>query len=341
MTLRRVIVMGASAGGLDVLRVILPGLPADLPAAILIVVHVAPDGPGLMPRILRPLCALPVDHAMDDEPLRPGQIYLAPSDRHMVIEDGRVRLTRGPKENFSRPAIDPLFRSAAQAFGRRTIGVVLSGRLDDGTAGLWTIKRRGGVTIAQDPAEAAYPSMPRSACTYVAMDHRLPAREIASMLISLTTAREPTTEEPALTKELELETAIAKGGNALGLGIMELGPITPYTCPECHGVLVALTEGGTPRFRCHTGHAYSLNSLLSAVTSYVEKSLWNATRAIEEGIMLMQHASRHLLEKGDRPGAELFATKARRTEARAQLLRDALNEHEAVSLDLLDDDLER
>jgi two-component system chemotaxis response regulator CheB len=337
---RRLIVMGASAGGFDPLKVILAGLPADLAAAILIVVHIPPDSPGFLPRVFGRICALPVDHAMDGDPLRTGQVYFAPPDRHIVIEDGCVRVSRGPKENFSRPAIDPLFRSAAQYFGRRTIGVVLSGCLDDGTAGCWTIKRRGGVTIAQDPAEAIFPSMPRSACAYVEMDYCLPAREIATVLISQTAGLEPNTEEHPVTKELEVETAIAKGGDALSLGVMDLGTSTPYTCPECHGVLLALKEGGTPRFRCHTGHAYSLSSLLSEVTSNGENSLWNATREIEEGIMLMEHASRHLLEKGNRSGAELLASKAKSSEARVRLLRSALAEHEAVSLDLLDDDRE-
>ena len=138
-----------------------------------------------------------------------------------------------------------------------------------------------------------------------------------------------------MSRELEIEDAVARGGNALALGVMELGPISPYTCPECHGVLVSLKEGGVPRFRCHTGHAYSLNSLLSEVTRYVESSLWNATRAVEEALLLMQHAARHLLEEGNREGAELFANKARATQARAQLLRNALDEHEAVSLDLV------
>ena len=304
----------------------------------MIVVHVAPDGLGLLPRIVGSASRLPIAHAIDGEPLREGHVYMAPPDRHMVLEDGVIRLTRGPKENFFRPAIDPLFRSAAQGFGRLAIGVVLSGRLDDGTAGLWTIKKRGGITIVQDPREAPYPSMPRSACSYVEVDHRLQVAKIAETLAALTKGKEPSTEEGAVTKQLEMEAGIAGGGNALALGVMEMGPISPYTCPECHGVLVELKEGGTPRFRCHTGHAYSLNSLLSEVTSHVEDSLWNATRSIEEGLMLMQHAARHLLEKGDRAGAELFATKAKSTEARAQLLRNALNEHEAVSLELAGDE---
>lgn len=335
---RCVIVIGASAGGLDALRVILPDLPADLAAAVLIVVHTAPDGPGLLPRILAPLCKLPVAHAVDGEVLVDGRVYVAPPDRHLVLDGEVVRLTRGPKENFSRPAIDPLFRSAAQVHGRHVIGVVLSGRLDDGTAGLWSIKQRGGVSVVQNPAEALWKSMPGSACAYVPVDHCLDAADIAAALIDLSRGREPGADEAAVTDIMEKESAIAKGGNALEIGVMGMGPITAYTCPECHGVLVALKEGGTPRFRCHSGHAYSLNSLLSEVTSHVEDSLWSATRAIEEGILLMRHAARHLLEHGDRAGAELFANKAKRTEARAELLRNALNEHEAVSLERAEDE---
>ncbi|HUS63364.1 MAG TPA: chemotaxis protein CheB [Kofleriaceae bacterium] len=337
----RVIVIGASAGALGPLKEIMAGLPADLDAAVLVVRHIAADGPALLPQLLAEAAALPVSQAIDGESIRAGQVYVAAPDRHLVVDRDGVHLTRAPKENFSRPAVDPLFRSAAQTYGRKVIGVILSGRLDDGTAGLWAIKRRGGITVVQDPRDAQEPSMPRSAMQYVELDHRLPASEIAALLVSLTRSGPPRSEEAPVSKTLEIESGIARGENALALGVMEMGALTPYTCPECHGVLVALDEGGIPRFRCHTGHAYSLSSLLSEVTTYVENALWNATRSIEEAILLMQHAARHLREQGNRPAAELFASKAQSTEARAQLLRSALNEHEAISLDLVTDDENR
>jgi two-component system, chemotaxis family, protein-glutamate methylesterase/glutaminase len=306
----RLIAIGASSGGLEVLETIIAGLPADLDAAVMIVLHLAPDSPGMLPRLLARQSKLPVAHAVDGEPLHAGHVYVAPPDRHLVIDGGAIRLTRGPRENFSRPAIDPLFRSASLAYGPRVIGVVLSGRLDDGTAGLWSIKDRGGVTIVQDPQDASAPSMPRSAATYVAIDHCLPGAEIAGVLASICRATPAEVEAARVTRQLEVEDAIARGANALALGVMELGPITPYTCPECHGVLVALEEGGTPRFRCHSGHAYSLKSLLAEVTDYVESALWNATRSMEQGLLLMQHAAQHLRERGDPAGAEIFASKA-------------------------------
>lgn len=331
------IVIGASAGALPVLQVLLEALPTNLNAAVLIVMHVAPDGPGLLPTLLQRVSALPVAHPVDGEQIRRGHVYVAPPDRHMVVDGDRVRLTRGPKENLCRPAVDPLFRSAAFAYGPRVIGVILSGRLDDGSAGLWTVKKRWGTVVVQDPDEATHPSMPRSALQYVAVDHRVIAAKIAPLLSKLT--KQPVVSKATVprSRELEIETRIAKEENALSLGLMELGPLTAYTCPECHGVLVQLKEGGVPRFRCHTGHAYSLNSLLSEVTTYVENSLWNAVRSIEEVQMLVQHVAKHMREQGDEPSAERFETKARETNERAELVRKALLMQDALSLDSTDD----
>ena len=165
---REIVVIGASAGGIEALSALLALLPADFPAAILVVVHISADSPGVLPSILARAGVLPVETAKDGVAILPGRVYVAPPDRHLLLEPGSIRVTRGPKENRFRPAIDPLFRSAAQAYGEQVIGVVLSGSLDDGTAGLWAIKDRGGLAIVQEPSEAAYPSMPLSALQYVA-----------------------------------------------------------------------------------------------------------------------------------------------------------------------------
>lgn len=192
---RDVVVVGASAGGVEALRELVHGLPADLPASVLVVRHVPPESQSALPRILARSGPLPAAHALDGEELRPARIYVAPADFHMLVEDGRIRLVRGPRENLHRPAVDPLFRSAAAAYGRRVVGVVLTGALDDGTAGLATIKRCGGVAVVQDPADATFSSMPASALRNVRVDHSVPLAGIAPLLDRL--VREPLPDVPA------------------------------------------------------------------------------------------------------------------------------------------------
>ncbi|HEY8599580.1 MAG TPA: chemotaxis protein CheB, partial [Thermomicrobiales bacterium] len=183
------IVIGTSAGGVQALLELLDDLPANLPAAICIVIHIPAESPSLLPRILQRRSALPVRHAVDGERIVPGHVYIAPPDHHLLVDPGRLRLRHGPRENRCRPAVDPLFRSAALAYGPRLIGVVLTGALNDGTAGLAIIKRLGGVTIVQDPADALFPGMPASAQRHVAVDYSLPLADIAAALTRV--AREP------------------------------------------------------------------------------------------------------------------------------------------------------
>jgi two-component system chemotaxis response regulator CheB len=273
--------------------------------------------------------------AEDGEPLAPGRVYVAPPGRHLVVEPGVVRLTCAPRENHNRPAIDPLFRSAALAYGPRVIGVVLSGRLDDGTAGLWAVKERGGVAVVQDPEDAAHPDMPRNALAYTTADHVVSAAALAPLLACL--AGEAAVADTARrSPELELEVQIAMADNALRSGVMKLGPPSPYSCPECHGVLLRVDEAGVPRFRCHTGHAYSLDSLLAGVTESVEETLWSALRAVEESVLLLREAADRLAA-GAEPGAERrpdpgFEQRAREAEARAELIRQAVLRQQTLSL---------
>jgi len=187
----RLIAIGASAGGIEALKVLVAGLPADLPAAVAIVNHLAPESPGYLPAILSHAGPLPASHGRDREPLLPGRIYVAPPDRHMLVVGGCVLLTDGARENGMRPAIDPLFRSAAVSFGNRAIGVVLTGALDDGTAGLAAIKNRGGLAVVQDPADAETPSMPESALQHVVVDHMAPLSAMAALLVRLVQEEPP------------------------------------------------------------------------------------------------------------------------------------------------------
>jgi two-component system chemotaxis response regulator CheB len=331
-----IIVVGASVGGIDALRTIVGGLPKDFPAAVFIVLHTAPEAPGILADILDRAGVLPAAFAADGERIEPGRIYVAPPDRHLVIEPNRVRVTRGPKENRFRPAVDPLFRSAAQVYGPRVIGVVLTGYLDDGTAGLWAVKRLGGTAIVQDPHDALAPSMPASAMRQVRVDHCLPVGEIAPLLVSLTTA--PLEEEGGyeVPKEMDIEVSIAKEQTALDAGVLKLGEPSNYACPECHGVLLQLQEEKRIRFRCHTGHAYSVDSLLAEITEGVEDSLWNAIRSIEESLLLLRHMAEHL---GGANGhtADEFLARAQEAQRRADLVRQAVMTQEQLSVaDVID-----
>src|SRR5256714_8926179 len=274
---QRSIVIGASAGGVEALQDVVARLPADLPAPACVVLHVAPYVASFLPAILSRAGSLPAVHPPNGTPLEPGVIYVAPPDHHLLIEDGALAVTKGPKENRFRPSIDALFRSAAYVYGPRAIGVILSGALDDGTSGLWSIKHRGGIAIVQEPNQARFETMPRTALAYVAVDYHLPATEIGALLGRL--VQEPLAPGGAMDAETErrmaIEVEIATENDSFHKGIMKLGTLTPFTCPECHGVLVQIAEGEMSRFRCHTGHAYTDSALLESVMEKAGGELWH------------------------------------------------------------------
>jgi two-component system, chemotaxis family, protein-glutamate methylesterase/glutaminase len=287
------------------------------------VMHTSAEGPGMLAEILDRAGRLPATNAKDRERIRPGTIYVAPPDRHLLIEPGVVRVTRGPKENRFRPAVDPLFRSAAQTYGPRVVGVILTGYLDDGTAGLWTVKQLGGTTIVQDPSDALVPFMPQNALAHVQVDYCLPVEEIAPLLVRLTSE---TVEEEGVypvPKQVEIEVNIAKEQKALDAGVLQLGEPSNYACPECHGVLLQLKEGTLFRFRCHTGHAYSIESLLTDITEKMDDALWNSIRAFEEGELFMRHMAQHLDHDENNQSAESFLKRADEAKRQANLMRQA------------------
>jgi two-component system chemotaxis response regulator CheB len=272
---------------------------------------------------------------VDKERIQPGHIYVAPPDQHLLVEPNRIRLTRGPKENRFRPAVDPLFRSAAQAYGPRVIGVILTGNLDDGTAGLWAVKRLGGTAIVQDPQDALAPSMPRSALRQVEVDHCLPLAEIAPLLARLTSTSIEEEGEYQVPENVNIEVRIAKEANSIGAGVLKLGEPSIYACPECHGVLLQLKEESRIRFRCHTGHAYSVDSLLAEITENVEDSLWNAIRSIEESELLLRHMAEYLTDGENGKTAEKFLAQAQEAQRRADLVRQVVLTQEKLSRDKL------
>jgi two-component system chemotaxis response regulator CheB len=278
---RDIVVIGASAGGLAALKQLSTALPADYRGALFVVMHISPEAHSELPSILSRAGALPAVHATDAMPIQHGRIHVAPPDYHLLLERGLVRVVHGPRENRHRPAIDPLFRSAAWSYGPRVVGVVLSGHLDDGTAGLWAIKSCGGITVVQDPTEAHHPEMPMNALMHNHVDHRLTAEGIAALLTQLALESPSELEWPDPPSTLGREVEAAKLQQSLSRG-GGLGALSPYTCPACRGALWEMEEGDHLRYRCHVGHAYSQASLMVDQSLAVEQSLFAALRATEE-----------------------------------------------------------
>jgi two-component system chemotaxis response regulator CheB len=312
MHTRDIVVIGTSAGGVETLKRLAATLPVDFPAAIFVVLHVPAHSPGYLPAILQKSGPLPASFPEDGMAFRPGQIYVAPPDHHLLLAPGRVRVVRGPKENRHRPAIDPLFRSAAWAYGPRVVGVILSGTLDDGAAGLWAVKSCGGVAVVQDPDDALYPEMPASALAVVDVDHTVPLLRLAPLLGEL--ARHPTgsgrrdepdpqdepnpQDEPRRqddpqTERLKWETEFALMERDID-DMKSLGEPSAFSCPSCHGPLWELHDGALERYRCHVGHGFSPGSLLAEQAKDVEQALYSALRALEEnGAIARRIAARY------------------------------------------------
>jgi two-component system chemotaxis response regulator CheB len=325
-----IIVVGASAGGVEALSTLVRGLPAELPASVFIVLHIAPQSPSLLPQILNHIGALPVVAAVDGAEIERGTIYCAPADHHLMLDQGRVRVVRGPKENRHRPAVDPLFRSAALAYGPRVVGVVLTGSLDDGTAGLQAVKLRGGVAVVQDPEDAFYPSMPQSALNNVAVDHCLPVAALPALLAELARSSAPV-DAPAPSREMELEVRIVEMDSAVMQGDERPGTPSAFSCPECKGVLWELHEGGLVRFRCRTGHAFSAESVLAEQAEALENALYMALNTLEERAVLSRRMAERAREHGHRAAARRFDQEVQEAEARATVIRKVLLKDETMT----------
>ncbi|HTZ85635.1 MAG TPA: chemotaxis protein CheB [Solirubrobacteraceae bacterium] len=285
---RDIVVIGASAGGVEALGTLTAGLPAELGASVFVVLHVMSGGKSVLPQILSRKCALTVAAADDGEEIERGQVYVAPPDHHMLIADGHVRLTHGPRENGHRPAVDPLFRSAARAFGRRVIGVVLSGALDDGTAGLRMICEAGGVALVQDPAGALYPSMPASALEHTPQARAVPLGQLADAICAA--IDEPLGEDEPPSGNPIKSSPVAEPDRSDD--DPRAGVLTALTCPECGGALWEHDEHGVIRFKCHVGHAYSSESLEASQAESLEGALWAGLRSLQERADLFNRLAR-------------------------------------------------
>lgn len=320
---RDIVVIGASAGGVEAVASLVEALPRDLAAAVFVVVHFPPHTTSVLPRIITRRGGMTAMHPEDGTPIELGCVYVAPPDRHLLVENGHVRLVRGPRENGARPAVDPLFRSAARAYGSRVIGVVLTGNLDDGTAGLMSIKSAGGLAIIQEPDDALYAGMPSSALRHVQADHVVPLSDIPSLLVRRVGEQVEQKGAGPVARQQNREVGISEMYRD-ALESPRAGVPSGYACPECHGALWEKDEGGLLRFRCRVGHAYSIENLLAAQGSSMDAALWAAYRALEERAALTARMGARMEERGQASLAQRYAEQTEETLQRAELIRRVL-----------------
>jgi two-component system chemotaxis response regulator CheB len=314
----KLVVVGASAGGVHALLDIARTLPAPFPAPVCIVQHIG-SNPSLLPELLRHRGANPACHVEDKQPLERGMLHVAPPDRHVLVEGDRLRLTHGPKENHVRPAVDPLFRSAAFHHGTNVIGVILTGQLDDGTAGLQAVKACGGTAIVQDPATASESEMPASALANVAVDHCVGLPEIAPLLGRLVGVRQPRAQ-PVVPPQVAREVAINRGGGSVE-DLVQIAVPSTLTCPDCGGSLWEMAQARPLRYRCHTGHAFSALSLAQAQKDASEEALWSSVRALREREMLLRRMAAISTALGDADQAAACEAQAGRLRQQAEALQ--------------------
>lgn len=324
---RDVVVIGGSAGGIPALMAVAAGLPADFPAAVFVVVHVPPYAVSRLPEILSRAGPLPAGHARDGERIQAGRIYVAPPDRHLLVRDGAVALSRGPRENHSRPAIDPLFRTAARTYGPRVVGVVLSGALYDGSMGLLAVKTRGGLAVVQDPREAAVDSMPRSAMRQVAPDYVLEAAAIPALLAAAVreeVAMDARAGGPGMADDEQGMDAVIAEDFAEQARNGRAAELTVYTCPDCGGAIWQDGDGLRPQFRCHVGHRYAPEVLLGLKSEELESALWSGLRLLREKATLTRQLADRTRAAGNPAAAARVAEQAEMDDRHAAAIQQLL-----------------
>ena len=333
MPFRDIVVIGASSGGIDALGKLFNSLPHDVQASFLVVQHIASHSINRLPHILQRETAVSVQTATDGARMERGQAYVAPADHHLIIDREQMFLSKGPRENRTRPAIDPLFRSAALSHGPRVIGVVLSGSLDDGTAGLGAIKKSGGIAVVQDPQDALTPDMPQSALDHVEIDHCVPVDQMGPLLQELT-AQEFTdgvgSHDEAHRTALQREVDVIRRESGEISTATRLGELVPASCPDCGGPLWEV-EDEVPRFRCHTGHAFTARHLVAGLEEAEETSLWVALRVMEERVRMLQRMAKRDSERGSAHSEQIFAEKATEAEEHVRRIRGLLHSSSSAS----------
>jgi len=322
MSNRSIVVIGGSSGATAPLKTILRDLPEDLPAAVFIVLHIPARSLGILATVVSSATRLPVHQAADGMPIEPGNIYLAVPDHHLLLADGHIKLGRGPRENMARPAIDPLFRSAAAAYGPCVVGVLLSGLLNDGASGLEAVKRCGGIVVVQDPADAIADEMPRAGMNAVTVDLAIPSARIGDVLSDL--VREEAGPGVPIPPEIRLEVDIAAGERVDTSIISRIADPSAITCPTCNGVLSTVRHAKPLRFRCQVGHALTADVVAKQQESAVDEALRVALRVIEERAELVTRMAEEGRTSGRRAVAEMYEERAAEYRQYAETLRRAV-----------------
>lgn len=319
---RDIIVVGASMGGVEALSALAGQLPADLPASVLVVQHTSEQSPGLLGEILSRAGPLAAATAKDGQCLEHGRIYVAPPNRHLLLTQSGVRIVFGPRENRARPAIDALFRTAAVNCRSRVIGVVLTGLLGDGAAGLLAVHRCGGAAVVQAPGDAAYPEMPRRALAAVPDARQATLAELGPLLATLVT--EPAPEPPPVPEALRIEARLTE----LAMQDTDWYEVpsrpTDFTCPECNGAIREIEGEPTPRYRCRVGHAYGADELVAAKDRAVEDALWLALQTLQERAQMLETMAGEDRGRGWTRNAGGYEERARETRAAADRIRALL-----------------
>ena len=327
MTGHDIVVIGTSAGGLKALSAVLRELREGTRAAIFVVQHLAADRKSYLPELLSDITDLPVRSPADDEAFLAGHVYVASPDHHLLLKGDRVRVSRGPQENRFRPSIDALFRSAARSHGSRVIGMVLTGYLDDGTVGLQAIKKRGGITVVQDPAEAEYPSMPRTALRYVSVDHTVPIAAAGALLMRLVAEPATAQDDFPTTTSLEIEANIADqvmSTREFLENVDHIGERTTYTCPDCSGAIWKIGDEEPLKLRCHVGHSFTGEVFSAEQRRNTESALWNAVRIMEERIAFSRLLAARKRMQNMPEAAEAYESEAEAVDRDVTRVRDLI-----------------
>lgn len=319
---RDIIVIGGSSGATAPLKQILGGLPRDLPAAVFVVLHIPARSIGILATVAQAAGHLPVRSAEDGMAIEPGHVYLGVPDRHLLLADGHIMLGRGPRENMARPAIDPLFRSAAVSYGPRVVGVLLSGLLNDGAAGLSAIKRCGGMALVQDPKDAIADEMPLAGLKAVSADLVAPGVRIGDVLADI--VREVPGPRVPIPPEIRIEVDIAAGERIDSAVVLRIADPSPLVCPDCGGVLSQLRAPGPLRFRCQVGHAQTAEVLAYEQESSVDEALRVALRVIEERAELVSRMAEEGRQAGRRAVSEMYQERADEYRRYADTIRRAV-----------------
>ena len=326
---RDVLAIGTSAGGFEALRFLAGEFSRDFPASVVVTIHLSNQFRSELDAILTQAGPLPASFAVDGEKLERSHIYIAPTERHLIVEQGHLRLGSGPRENNARPALDPLFRSAALCCGPRTVGAVLTGTLGDGAAGLSALKQCGGITVVQDPGDAAFSEMPTTALARSHPDHIVGLAGMPVLFEKL--ARQPAGQAAPVPGNLEYEVNIASGGRGSMHEMDRIGRRSVLACPDCHGVMWEIDDGDLVRYRCHVGHAYSAEVMSLALDENLRHAFGSALRALDERCALARKLETQARTGGQTRVAESWAAKAFEFDAEAQIIRDSIRRTDEIA----------